>query len=113
MNNKFEIIGVYEIPNEQHVHLLEIIHRDEIDHIDFSQFTQKINSNPLNDQAAYDEKYLNSNGNEISSTTTNRVIFFFHYIDFKKPFSTPTGNLVLPEKTKIPKRLSQIVYYKL
>jgi hypothetical protein len=37
-------------------------------------------------------------------------VFFFHYLDLKKPIITPAGSLSLPKPTKQPAHLNDIEY---
>jgi len=39
-----------------------------------------------------------------------RLEFFFHYLDFERPFLTPFGEIQLPTESEFPARLLMIEY---
>lgn len=69
-------------------------------------------------QVAYDEYYLNETGDitivdffkkpEKNSSPT-RLTFFFYFVDFTTPLSTPYGKVDLPSPSLMPKRLKDII----
>ena len=52
----------------------------------------------------YDERVLEESDRKI------RYVFFFHYLDFKKPLMTLAGSLSVPKPTKQPAHLNEIEY---
>lgn len=108
---KIEVIGVYVVPNHDRVHLLEI--KTEETAIDFGLFTQEDKEQPAESwQTAYDELFLNSRGDKIIDLNTGfRATFFFHHLDFNKPFRTPFGEVKLPASEAMPERLKKVIQY--
>jgi len=102
---KFRIVGVYEVPNKSGVNLIEILVRRNGINLDFEEVTQEdSNKSRSNWQVPYDEQLIEE------SLEHSRYVFFFHYLDFKKPLLTKHGSVVLPAVTSIPERLAHIVY---
>jgi hypothetical protein len=115
-----KIIGVYPIRADEPCHLIEVtIHRSGFD-LDIGSFTQEIPGEAEDYwQVPYDEHFLNSEGtmilnpgypDEIPEADDLRVVFYFHYLDLKRPIKTPIGDMSLPEVTKKPDRLSILEY---
>src|SRR5688572_113797 len=109
MNNKIDLIGIYDVQGEKDVYLLELYIKSKHTQIEIDKFTQaQENIDPLNWQSPWEEKYLNSEGTAITGDWLNlpeeilddtRIIFFLHFLDFTKPLITPFGKieLKLPE----------------
>lgn len=123
MKTSAEILGVYLVPNNPEVHLVEIVIKGSKQKLNIYQFTQEIPNQPRKYwQVPWDEKLLDESGevvianNDLLEKETNlwigylHLIFFFHYLDFSKPLLTPFGPLVLPKELIRPERLSKIIY---
>lgn len=118
---KLKIIGVYSVASSPHVHLIELETELSISEINFLSFTQEVLGKiKLDWQVPWDEKILNKDGSKIiredfedtkPRLLKNRIIFFFHYLDFEKPFLTPLGEITLPLPKEMPKRLKSIIKY--
>ncbi|TGM74402.1 hypothetical protein EHR01_10605 [Leptospira mtsangambouensis] len=121
----FEIIGVYSIKNVADAHLIEIQVKDSIIPLNLHEITQPIeNLDRLNWQIPYKEYLLNITGEIVISnewenisdeklTGSFRIVFFFHFLNIKRPLSTQFGDYNLPPITNLPERLSVIHYTKL
>jgi hypothetical protein len=97
----FTIRGVHPVAANEPCHLLEA----ELDAGDFDwgSVTQAIPGEPeSNWQVPWDERPLDDE--------KRRWAFFFHYLDFNKPLSTPDGDVPLPPPTPIPQHLANIDY---
>ena len=119
-HDKTELIGVYTIPNHDDVKLIELVVGENLNEFDPIQITQEQRGlDKMDWQTAYDEKYLNSEGNEIigddfekpNGLTRFRLVFFFHYLDFNKPLISQYGLIKLKNVTELPERLSKIIEY--
>ena len=119
-HDKTELIGVYTIPNHDDVKLIELVVGENLNDFDPIQIAQEQKGMDKMDwQTAYDEKYLNSEGNEIigddfekpNGLTRFRLVFFFHYLDFNKPLISQYGLIKLKHATELPERLSKIIDY--
>ncbi|WP_289056196.1 hypothetical protein [Carboxylicivirga marina] len=119
-HKKSELVGIYTIPNHNDVKLIEIVIDEHIADFDPGQITQEQKGqDKLNWQTAYDEKYLNEEGNEIigddfdkpNGLTRFRVVFFFHYLDFNKSLISQYGLIKLKQEIDLPDRLSKIIEY--
>lgn len=121
MKGKVEVIGVYSVEVTKEVHLVEVLVQALPSSFDVSDFTQEIKGQPKSNwQVAYDEYYLNSNGNAIigdslripkEETAMTRMTFYLYFIDFNKPLITPFGNVSLPRPTTMPARLKDIINF--
>ena len=121
MNDKLNIIGVYEIEGHKDVHLIELQINEKPSLIDVGQFTQENPSQPKDDwQVAYDEYYLNSIGDKVIGDFLNlplndniptRLIFFLYFINFDLPLITQFGVVELQSAIKLPKRLESIITF--
>jgi len=103
---RVKVIGVYPVEAQEPVHLVEIsIEGGGVDAFDLGDVTQEMADTPrMNWQAPYDEHVISE------TDTRARVVFFFHYLDLRKPLLTPAGELVLPLPKERPKRLREIAY---
>lgn len=99
-HEKSDLIGVYAIPNHDDVKLIELVIEENLDDFDPIQITQEQKGQDKMDwQTAYDEKYLNVEGNEIIGN------------DFDKPMISQYGLIKLKQATELPDRLSNIIEY--
>jgi len=123
MSTSVEVIGVYPIETDPHVHLIELLIRGSTGVFDMSEFTQESLGLPTSDwQVAYDEQLLDEGGENIVAngffardkselwSGSVRLIFFFHYLNLSKPLKTPFGDVALPKEGEKPERLSAIRY---
>lgn len=119
MNDKLNIIGVYDIEGHEDVHLIELLINEKPSLIDIGQFTQENHSQPKDNwQVAYDEYYLNFAGDKvigdcidlpINDDVPTRLTFFLYFINFDLPLITQFGKIELLSATKLPKRLESII----
>ena len=66
MNNDIKIIGVYRVPNNSEVYLIELAINEKPSLIEVGKFTQENPNQPRgNWQVAYDEYYLNASGDKV------------------------------------------------
>lgn len=123
MATSVEIIGLHPVKANEPVHLLEIMVKNSEGIFGIIKFTQEIPTEPKDNwQVPYDEKILNTEGDEIVADGFDaenkpelwkgdvRLAFFFHYLDLSKPLKTPFGDIVLPKESKRPNRLSIMEY---
>jgi len=105
-SGNIEILGVFPIISEQPANIIHLTMTHAFEELDWSLFTQV---DPALDssswQVAYDEHLLES-----LPDGRSRVAFFFHYVDFSRPFMTPAGPLQLPAPTPLPDSLTHIHY---
>jgi hypothetical protein len=120
-NPIIEILGVYKINGTSDVHLIELNINISPSDLDVSSFTQK-DDNLSKDswQTAYDEHFLNEDGTQVIGTfieqdsligDKTRMAFFMYYIDFSKPLLSQYGELLLPEPSPMPERLSGVIIF--
>jgi hypothetical protein len=106
MSSSIEIVGLYAVPDAaEPVHLLEVLVSSEVEEIDFGEFTQPRDGPASNWQVAYDERWLDT-----ARDGRRRAIFFFHYLDPRRPLHTPFGLLALPPISQRPPHLADIEY---
>lgn len=116
---KTEFIGVYCIDAPEPCHLIEMRVSNYVGELDFSKFTQERGGDGSRWQVAYDERILDPTGThdvmgrypfrpKIDGGA--RIAFFFHYLDFNKPFITPAGRIKIPDADVFPKRLAFMQY---
>ncbi len=127
------ILGVHRVPIEvtewaaqrkpsgphagdlNHLWLLEIVIENpdrEFDQVEYTQAQPEISVDEW--QIAYEERHLDSRGmreRKPQPGKTDRVAFFFHYLDLGKPLLTPVGGIPVPLPTPFPDRLRKIVHY--
>ena len=71
--------------------------------VNWSEITQPIDGHDRSNwQVPYDERPIDQ--------TTGRWAFFLHFVDFKRPVSTPLGERMLRPPTPIPPHLTSIKY---
>ena len=114
------LIGVYVVPGEENTYLIELAIKQSPALIDIGSILQKDDGKNKRDwQTAYDERYLDENGETIIgdffnhktlSGDTTRVVFFMYLESLDKPLSTPYGDIPLGNATEIPARLATIDY---
>ena len=127
------ILGVYKVPLEatewadegsphgphsqdfEHLWLLEVLLDRPERPFKQEEYTQvREGTSSMEWQVAYEERFLDVEGTTATSEdrgTLQRVVFFFHYLDFKKPLRTPYGDLALPAPSPFPDRLRKLVRY--
>jgi len=121
---ELNIIGVYAIPEEQEVKLIEIVINCPPSKIDAGMFTQPEYDIPKSSwQVAYDEHFLNVDGTEIigrygdneilDGIPFTRIAFFLYFVDFDKPLLSQFGEHQLPVESPIPDRLKNIIVFEL
>ncbi|HLL60679.1 MAG TPA: hypothetical protein VK338_03095 [Candidatus Nitrosocosmicus sp.] len=113
-SKKVNVIGIYTVPKNKDVHLIELMVNASLKEFDMVDFTQEDLTQPRDNwQVAYDEQYLNRDGTEViqdsNNKSTTRVAFFMYYLNFSKPLITPFGLIDLPKPTVLPKRLTDII----
>ena len=115
------IIGVYSTEaTTEPCYLIEAIIEDFQGDLDLAEFTQEVPRQPReNWQVPWDEHILDEEGitgelapfpGPLKVFGSQRIAFFFHYLDLSRPLITPIGKVYLPEATKLPDRLSFIGY---
>ena len=118
--NKMRLEGIYRLENHDQVYIIELFFNESPDQVDLGQITQEsIEIDRMSWQAPYDEIYLNEAGDKMIGDSLNipencnytRILFFFHYLDFKKPLLTHIGNLDLTNPISIPDRLKNLIIY--
>lgn len=118
--NEVEVIGIYSIPNEKDIYLIELIVHQPPSLVDLNSFLLKDENTDRNDwQAPFDEYYLDEKGETIIGDFYNhksllccltRVTFFMYMESLGKILSTPYGDILLDTVTNLPPRLSMISY---
>jgi hypothetical protein len=86
------------------LYLIEIVSASPLNSdFDWSAITQEVPDVPRNNlQVPYDEQQLDDEG--------YRWAFFFHYLDFNLPLSTPAGKFKLPDASPLPEHLANMKY---
>jgi hypothetical protein len=118
---RIEIIGVYPVKEAREpCCLIEALISDFRGDLDMAEFTQEVPGQPReNWQVPWDEYLLDEEGvsgesapfpGPLNISGSQRVAFFFHYLDFSRPLITPIGEVRLPKATKRPDRLNFIHY---
>ncbi|WP_299214198.1 hypothetical protein [uncultured Aquimarina sp.] len=121
MTTEIDLIGIYKVESGKDVHLIELGIKTNHKNIDIGEFTQEQHRiDRLNWQTPWDEKFLNDSGikiigdwinSPIDNSDFTRIVFFLHFVDFKKPLSTQFGNVELKTVKEMPKRLSNLIEY--
>lgn len=120
-----KIVGVYTVRKHKDASLVEV----EVDRppskVDVGKFTQEEKgADRDNWQVPYDERYLSADGTReigerweswkpkpgTKEPATTRLVFFFHFLDSRRPLITPDGNTALPAPTPPPARLAFVKY---
>lgn len=120
-NSIVQILGVYKINGTSDVHLIELIINTSPTDVDVSSFTQKDDKLSKDSwQTAYDEHFLNEDGSQVIGTfieqdsligDKTRIAFFMYFIDFCKPLLSQYGEILLPEPSTMPERLSGMIQF--
>jgi hypothetical protein len=119
-----EMLGVYEIPAREPVHLVEMLVHDSRGPFKISAITQQLLGKERDSwQVAYDEKVLTPDGTDILFDPwfpdgdvsqhwigNVRFAFFFHYLDFDAKLITPFGNVAVVDVGILPTRLQFMKY---
>ncbi|MDH5507501.1 MAG: hypothetical protein OEZ02_09800 [Anaerolineae bacterium] len=107
MENKIRLLGVHPVAAEQPCHMIEIqLAAGVINEFDWMEVTQAVDELPQgNWQVAYDEQVVEETNEQ------TRYVFFFHYLDLKKPLRTSLGEISLPDETPPPQHLQGITYF--
>jgi hypothetical protein len=120
-SDSVELIGIYDIESENDVKLIELIINENINKFDAGLITQEIKgTNKLNWQTAYDEKYLDFEGEKLIGDDFEkpkdierfRVVFFFYFLDFTKPLISQFGLIKITDSQILPDRLKRIIDFK-
>lgn len=112
---KAEIIGVYTVPQENKVKLIELSIDCPPVQVDIEQLRQQAGINGW--QIAYYEHYLNKNGTELigdcfnvpTSIEYTRLAVYLYNLKFDKPLSSQFGELKLLTESPMPDRLKNII----
>ena len=120
---RFEIIGVYSVPADEPVYLIESRIHDSPGMFDLERVTQdSAEGDRSNWQVPYMEHILNDAGTEVLAGPKTasqkpqlwkgllRIAFFFHYLDLGLKLRTPFGDVPLPRPTRMPDRLKIVKY---
>jgi hypothetical protein len=111
---RIEVIGVYPIPAPEPCHLVEVLIAGGKPADVVASITQETAGQPRNNwQVPYDEHYLTADGTkpeEFAPVSEDRVAFFFHYLDLRRPLLSAGGALQLPAPSSCPARLEFIRY---
>ncbi len=118
---KINIIGVYPVAEaEEPCHLIELLVEGLYGNLDISEFTQQLPGQPRDNwQVPWDEQVLDADGTSgepapfpgpIRVDGSQRLVFFFHYLDHSRPLLTPAGPTPLPEPAPRPSRLVFVEY---
>lgn len=118
---KIKVIGIYPVEEApEPCHLVEIVIEDFQGNLDMGEFTQEVPGQPRDNwQVPWDEYVLSSDGTAgepapfpgpLKIDGSQRLAFFFHYLDASRPLLTPTGSVPLPEATRRPERLHFVKY---
>lgn len=116
---KTNVVGVYETVNNPDIYLIELEIDASPSYIDVSSFTQRDDDLPEDEwQAAFDEYYLNEEGTEVIGDFLNyeslkgektRLVFSMYFVDTDKPLLSQFGEILLPNPSALPERLSEII----
>src|SRR5437868_15475189 len=105
MATKARIVGVYPVEADEPVHLIELLVEGDLEDFDMDKVTQEVAGQPMrNWQAPYNERLLEE------SEGKARHAFFFHFLNLNKPLLTSAGSLPLPQPSKAPAHLQDMVY---
>ena len=115
-----EIIGVHPVDGVD-CFLIEAVIAGVTTQPDFGQVTQPSERLAQPDwQVAYNEVLLDADGASVVAdllqTTVSdwpaqaRVAFFLHHLDIERPIRTPFGDVIAPQPTARPDRLTMIEY---
>jgi hypothetical protein len=110
-----EVVGVYGVPGEPVVHLVEVVVDRRPSEVDVGAFTQEEPGSPREDwQVPWMEHYLNADGTRLAAEVfevpdddvgPTRLAFFLHFLAFDRSLITPFGEVELPAPRSMPGRL--------
>jgi hypothetical protein len=114
-------IGIYPVEEApEPCHLVEILIEDFQGELNLIEFTQEVDKLPKDNwQSPWDEYLLSNDGlsgqvspypNPLKINGSQRLAFFFHYLDPSLPFTTPLGPITLPKASPRPSRLAFVKY---
>jgi len=116
-----QLLGVYQVKGTSDVHLFELQINTPPKNVDVSSFAQKDDKLPKDSwQTAYDERFLNEDGTEVIGSFLEQnsligekthIVFFLYFVDFNKPLLSQYGEILLPEPSSMPDRLSRIIEF--
>jgi len=120
------VIGLYSVPDNEDVALVEVAVDRPPSAVDVGKFTQEERGvDQANWQVPYDERYLNADGTSeigerwasgwdplpgVVEPGTTRLVFFFHFLASSRPLKSPDGDVSLPVVSSLPARLSFVEY---
>lgn len=114
------VVGVYPVEAAEPCHLIELTIEGARPPIDVGLVTQRLRGRRRTDwQVPWDEHFLDLAGRAVLETTRprqppttrdSRVVFFFHYLDVRRPLESPWGKLTLPQVSDRPPRLAFLTY---
>jgi len=119
-DQKLKLKGVYSILNNDEVHIIEFEAEETINDLEISQITQVVDGQErMNWQVPYDEKYFNQANQLIGEWMDEpeaikkgeKIVFFFHELNLKKPIRTQFGDYEISEIKQIPKWVMEIMKY--
>lgn len=121
VNGSVDVVGVYSVPENKEVSLVEMLVHARPSDIDVSRFTQEAPSQPRDNwQVAYDEHYLNGEGDSLlgdflsppeDDRARTRLTFYFYFLDPLRPLITPFGEVRLPKRVPMPDCLRRITRF--
>ncbi len=116
-----KIIGLYSVPENADVSLVELSVQKKWNEFDIGNFAQEIeNTDRSFWQAPFGEVYLNETGTQVigdyfkepdKNSKFTRLIFFIYFLDVTKPLDTPFGKINLLPKTSQPLRISSQISF--
>lgn len=113
-----EIVGVYRVPNDIDVSLVEMTFNCPPTDLEIDKIMQKKPHVKKGDeQVPYNEVYLSADGttkigeafSPPKDKSTTRICFFLYFVDQRVPLSTQFGYISLPPSSDIPDRLKNII----
>jgi len=114
------LIGVYTFEKYSDVNIIELFFNNAPEYVALDEITQpKLNMDRLDWQAPYLECYLNESGDFAvinytdlpKKSSTTRVAFFFHDLNFDEILITSHGTINLTQAIPVPDRLRKIMPY--
>lgn len=115
MSASVNVVGVYGVPEEPDVYLVEVVVDRRPSEVDVGAFTQEEPGSPREDwQVPWMEHYPNADGTELAAevfevpdddAAPTRLAFFLRFLAFDRPLITPFGELELPAPQPMPGRL--------
>jgi hypothetical protein len=119
MTTDVQVLGVYDVPQNTDVSLVEVLVQAKPSEVEVGEFTQEEPDTPRDSwQAAYMERYLNETGDTVigddmdlpgDDKSPTRLTFFMYYLDTTRPMLTPFGEVNLSQRIAVPDRLKDII----